>query len=112
MTMDFGKHPRLHSSCHTSCHSSCRRDRTRSARERVIQTLCILLFATLIITLSSCGGGGGSSAAQDPPQIAGNWQFTMTTDGDSFIDSPLQGGFLLQKNGAITGQIGFSIVLP
>ena len=36
----------------------------------------------------------------------------MSTTNTSFVASPLQGGFLLQKNGAITGQIAFSIVLP
>ena len=67
-----------------------------------------LLIAGLAIALSACGTGrvAGSSA-----QIAGNWQFTMTTTGDSFAASPLAGGFLLQKNGSFTGQIAFSLAL-
>ncbi|HTS35618.1 MAG TPA: choice-of-anchor D domain-containing protein [Candidatus Solibacter sp.] len=71
------------------------------------------LAVALSLTLSSCGGSSsGSHSPQGPPQIAGNWQFAMATTGTSFVASPLQGGFLLQQNGSITGQIALSIVLP
>jgi len=75
-------------------------------------SLCLLLLTLCTVTLSDCGGSGNSSTAQSDPQISGNWQFTLSTTGDSFATSPLQGGFLLQKNGSITGQIEYSIVLP
>jgi len=73
--------------------------------------LGILLLAAVTAVLSSCGSSSTNSE-QSGPQIAGNWQFTLTTDGDSFVSSPLQGGFLLQENGSLTGQIVFAIVLP
>jgi hypothetical protein len=78
-----------------------------------MKRLCILLLAGLTVALSACGGGGSSSAVEGSPQVAGNWQFTMTPTGNSsFVGSPLQGGFLLQNNGSFTGQIAFSIALP
>ena len=71
---------------------------------------CLLLILTL--TLSGCGGSSSSTLTQNDPQVSGNWQFALTTMGTSFAASPLQGGFLLQKNESITGQIAFSVVLP
>src|ERR1700690_3456895 len=76
-----------------------------------------LLTAALIImmALSACGGGGGGSS--DPPPgatLTGNWQFTMApqTDGvpgDPTFTGGLEGGFLLQSNGSVTGQTVYSI---
>jgi hypothetical protein len=67
----------------------------------------------MIMTLSACGGGG---ASVDPPPsagLSGNWQFTMAlqTDGTNPItfSGGLQGGFLLQNNNSITGQLVYSI---
>ena len=78
-----------------------------------VRSFCTLLLAGLIVALSGCGGSSSSGVvAGDTPQVAGNWQFTMTTTSNSFVGSPLQGGFLLQKNGSLAGQITFSIVLP
>jgi hypothetical protein len=75
-------------------------------------SLCLLLLFILAITTLSCGGGSSVSSPQDSPQASGNWQFTLATTGTSFAASPLQGGFLLQQNGSISGQIVFSILLP
>jgi hypothetical protein len=72
----------------------------------------LLLLTLLALTLSSCGGSGSSAAPPGDPQVSGNWQFQMSITGTSFYSSPLQGGFLVQKNGSITGQINFAIVLP
>jgi len=82
----------------------------------------VSLLATLTITvmvsamLSACGGGGASSPQQQSATAAveGNWQFTMApqTDGnpsDPTFSGGLQGGFLLQSNGSITGQTVYSI---
>jgi hypothetical protein len=75
--------------------------------------LYLFLLIILALTLTSCGGSGRTTSAQDDRQVRGNWQFSLkTTTGDSFVGSPLQGGFLVKRNGSITGQIGFSIVLP
>jgi hypothetical protein len=69
-----------------------------------------LLLASFTLLLVSCGGGGGSSILEQKAQVAGNWQFTLTTTGDSFSASPLQGGFLQQNNGTLSGQIAFFII--
>lgn len=81
-------------------------------RERRTSFLLSLLVFIASLMLSSCGGSGNSSSPQGDPQVSGNWQFAMSTIGTSFATSPLQGGFLVQKNGSITGQIIFAIFLP
>jgi hypothetical protein len=78
-------------------------------------SLYLFLLMILALTLSSCSGSSSMTSAQGDPQISGNWQFamsTMPTSNVSFVASPLQGGFLQQKNGSLTGQTAFSIVLP
>ena len=67
--------------------------------------LVLLAFCT---TLSGCGGV--SSAPSEDSQVSGNWQFTLTPPSDnSLVSSPLQGGFLIGKNGSITGHVQYSI---
>lgn len=73
--------------------------------------LCLLLLIIVGVTTTSCGGGSSIDAAQSSPQVGGNWQFAMSTNGTSFSASPLHGGFLLQQNGSITGQIELLISL-
>jgi hypothetical protein len=74
--------------------------------------LSLILVVAIALTLSSCSGSSKVTPQQGDPQVSGNWQLTMSTTNTTFVASPLQGGFLLQKNGSITGQIAFSIVLP
>ena len=69
-----------------------------------------LLLASFVLLLVSCGGGGGSSILEQKAQVTGNWQFALTTTDDSFSASPLQGGFLQQNNGTLSGQIAFFII--
>jgi hypothetical protein len=68
------------------------------------------------LTLSGCGGSGASSGQQTSAtaSISGNWQFTMAPQSDGNPADPtfsggLEGGFLLQNNGSITGQTAYSI---
>jgi hypothetical protein len=74
----------------------------------------LYLFLLILIALmpSGCGGGSTTTTAQADPQVSGNWQFTMSTTDASFVASPLQGGFLVQEKGSISGQIQFAIILP
>lgn len=78
--------------------------------------LLLLLLAGAAL-LSACGSSG-SSAPQQGGSLAGNWQFTRFDNPDSNYpknpdgSSPpygLLGGFLLQKNGAVTGQVVYSV---
>ena len=94
-----------------------RRKRTRSG----------ILFLIWLMILASVGCGSSSKNSQTAPTLAGNWQFTMAapTDGSfggtastsqnncatgSSNPCPLvMGGFLLPKNGAITGAVTYSL---
>jgi hypothetical protein len=71
-----------------------------------------LLLSTLLF--SSCGGGS-SSSPQQSAALSGNWQFTMVNTSDltngNQGNSGLRGGFLLQNNGAVTGEVVYSNTL-
>jgi hypothetical protein len=43
------------------------------------------------------------------PQLSGNWQFTVANPPDQSFVGGLQGGFLVQNNNSVTGNIAFSI---
>jgi len=69
----------------------------------------------MMVVLSGCGGGGGDAGnAPKSGTLTGNWQFSMApqTDGvpgDPTFSGGIQGGFLLQSNGSVTGQTVYSI---
>ncbi len=76
------------------------------------------LFAAIVmimVALFGCSGGGGASGGQQQSgTLAGNWQFTMASQtdgvpGDPTFSGGIQGGFLLQSNGSVTGQTAYSI---
>ncbi|MFZ3262363.1 MAG: choice-of-anchor D domain-containing protein [Terriglobales bacterium] len=78
-----------------------------------VKSLWVLLMASMMM-LSACRGGGGSSDPQQSATLSGNWQFMMTNpDTDLTIPQGtlygLQGGFLLQNNGSVTGQAVYSL---
>src|SRR6266496_1273518 len=75
-----------------------------------VNRLLPLLLAGLI-ALSGCGGGT-SSQSQSIGSIAGNWQFTMAGPADNSFLGGMHGGFLLQKNGVVTGGVIYPIMLP
>ena len=70
----------------------------------------LVLLANLIV-LSACSGKS-SSQSQSTGQIAGNWQFTMAPPSDNSYLGGMQGGFLLQNNESLTGEIVYAIFLP
>jgi hypothetical protein len=65
--------------------------------------------------LAGCGGGGSAHAvSQSPATLSGNWQFGMGEQVNPDPTKPsfsggLQGGFLLQSGGKVTGAAIFSI---
>jgi centrosomal CEP192-like protein len=73
--------------------------------------LWLLLIASTIM-LSACGGGS-STSSQSGANLSGNWQFSMDNPEDSSGNTPfmggLQGGFLLQKNGALNGAVVYAV---
>ena len=75
------------------------------------KSLFILLLAATI-ALSACSSGHSSVASQSSASISGNWQFTVASPSDQSFIGGLQGGFLVQKNGAVTGAAVYSVLLP
>src|SRR5271165_6038193 len=71
--------------------------------------LVVLLLASTSVLV---GCGGTRSNASNAVTIAGNWQFNMTAPSDNSFSGGMQGGFLLQNNGSVTGQVVYSIFLP
>jgi hypothetical protein len=96
------------------------KDRTRGAANRKSlapqsgwygKVLYLVLLASIMM-LSACGGSSSSGGSQQNAAIAGNWQFSMTPADPNYpagAQYGLQGGFLLQKNGTVTGQVAYSI---
>ena len=62
--------------------------------------------------LSACGGGNPSSGSHNTLTLSSNWQFTMGPPPDGSFLGGLQGGFLLQNSGAVTGAATYSVSLP
>ncbi len=67
------------------------------------------LAAMLLMTmLSACGSG-----AKPPGPLLGNWQFSMDSptdsSGNTLFAGGLQGGFLQQQNGAVTGSVFYLV---
>jgi len=71
--------------------------------------LTLLLAGTMM--LSACGGSSGSSQINNLT-LSGNWQFTMANPPDGSFLGGLQGGFLLQNTGSVTGAAVYSVSLP
>src|SRR6266704_2536203 len=96
------------------------RDHRRASLRRICRESwkCILILALAgTLMLSACGGSSGNSTGpQASASISGNWQFYMDSPMDSLGTAPfvggLQGGFLLQKNGALNGGAVYSVALP
>ncbi len=79
--------------------------------EACVPSLWVLLLAGTTM-LSACGGGTSGSASQIPATLSANWQFTVANPADGSFSGGLQGGFLVQKNGTVTGAVAYSVWLP
>lgn len=73
--------------------------------------LCAAVIIMMAI-LSSCGGSGGSGTPPQNGTLSGNWQFTLAAPPDGSFSGGLQGGFLLQDNGAVSGAAVYAISAP
>jgi len=88
-----------------------RKHLARPVRTAWAKSLGLFLLAGTLL-LSACGGGGSSSDSPIPPTFSGNWQFTMAPPSDESFLGGLQGGFLLQNNGSVTGAATYAVSLP
>jgi hypothetical protein len=75
----------------------------------VKQSWLLLVIAGLAL-LEGCGGT--SSSTSKGASIAGNWQFAMANPVDTSFFGGLQGGFLQQSAGSVTGSVVYAISLP
>jgi hypothetical protein len=71
-----------------------------------------ILLLSVMLTLVACGGNSATNNSQIPLSVFGNWQFTMAGPTDGSFSGGLQGGFLLQTNTAVTGNVAYSITVP
>ena len=61
---------------------------------------------------SACGGASSGSGSQQSGTLTGNWQFSMSNPDPAYPSDQLyglQGGFLLQRTGSVTGQAVYSV---
>src|SRR5262249_25533520 len=72
--------------------------------------LALLIGAAML--LSSCGGDSNTPSSHLAPTLTGNWQFTVANPADQSFLGGLQGGFLVNKKGAVTGGAIYSVSLP
>src|SRR5882762_1995617 len=86
-----------------------RQPRWRHCYRMCAKSLWILLLGCTLM-LSACGSGS-SGGNQIPIVLSGNWQFAMSNTSDVTARSGLQGGFLLEKNGSVTGTVQYSVTL-
>jgi hypothetical protein len=93
----------------------CQANRSLPARRSCTARSKILLLALFAGTmlLSACGSGSSSTVQQDDLlTLSGNWQFTMAPPSDGSFLGGLQGGFLLDNGGSVTGAATYSVSLP
>ena len=72
----------------------------------------MLLLLAGAMTLTSCGGTGSSDTPPPVLTLSGNWQFTVAPPPDGSFVGGVQGGFLLQKGGAVTGAAVYAVSPP
>lgn len=70
----------------------------------------LLLSLAGIAACSGCSGGSGGGSQNSGP-LSANWQFTMNAPSDGSFIGGLQGGFLLDNKGSVTGSAVYSIAL-
>src|SRR5208282_596088 len=98
----------------TRAHREPLRSSASSTSARIANGLRFLLAAAvtvMTIALSACGGGS-SSDSQQSATLSGNWKFTVSAPSDNSFSGGLQGGFLLQNNGSVSGAAVYSVSAP
>src|SRR5215470_6819818 len=81
-----------------------------SSHAKYSKLFCLMLLGSIAM-LSACGGGS-SSNTQNRVALSGNWQFTVTPPQDNSFTGGIQGGFLLQDKGNVTGGATYAVFVP
>src|SRR5208282_5473483 len=74
--------------------------------------LVAITLVLIMAMLSACSGSGASGGSQQSASLSGNWQFTVAPPADGSFLGGLQGGFLLQNGGSMTGAAAYAVLLP
>src|ERR1700745_342524 len=74
--------------------------------------LVSLLVVAATFAATGCANGSSHGGSNGTTTLSGNWQFTLQTPTDQSFVGGLQGGFLLQKNGSISGAAAYALSLP
>ncbi len=80
-------------------------------RRSCLQQTCLLMVICAIAVLSACSGSS-SSGTPSASTASGNWQFSMSNPDPNYPATAfygLQGGFLLQSKGSVSGQAVYLI---
>ena len=79
----------------------------------VISKIKLQLFSLLVVaatlTAAGCANGSSHGGANSIATLSGNWQFTLQSPTDQSFVGGLQGGFLLQKSGSISGSAVYAL---
>jgi hypothetical protein len=79
-------------------------------RTNGLPILLLAAAAIMLFVLSACGGGGSASGGSgNSTSLSGNWQFALSPPPDASFSGGVQGGFLLQNNGSVTGAAVYSV---
>ena len=71
----------------------------------------LLFVLAMTVEMAACGGGASGGSGSNG-SLSGNWQFTLAPQAQSggpTFTGLLQGGFMLQSNGSVTGQAVYSV---
>ena len=71
--------------------------------------LASLLVVAATFTATGCANGSSHGGSNGTTTLSGNWQFTLQSPTDQSFVGGLQGGFLLQKNGSISGSAAYAL---
>lgn len=72
----------------------------------------LVLVLVSFVGLWGCGGNSSGNSSSAGAQVSGNWQFSLTAPQDNSFSGGLEGGFLLQDNGTVKGQVVYSLSVP
>lgn len=71
--------------------------------------LASLLVVAATLAATGCANGSSHGDSNGTTTLSGNWQFTLQSPTDQSFVGGLQGGFLLEKSGSISGSAAYAL---